>query len=312
LKEADMDINQGELVSFIIPCYCESEIQFRQSIESVINQTYQNLDIVIILDNPENELLLTLGQEYARKDERVRFIVNEKNLGLTKTLNKGIHYVKGELIARLDADDIALPNRIEEQIKYISEHDLVSTNFSFINESNEVIQDRHFPETDDKIKYYMLHSMDCMFHTTWLGKKSLFEKLNGYRDIGPFEDYDFLLRGIKIGAKYYNIQQSLTQYRINMRGISQTNKVLQHLGSEFLRDNFNRIEEIRFTEILRYLESISGQKKIKEFNIYDKIKEEIFSAHNKSEFYIKAIRAIPKLFFNYYGRKKMLDLFKYR
>ena len=304
--------NNDRLVSFIIPCYRESEIQFRQSIDSVLAQTYTNLDVVIILDDPNSMELKSLGIQYSKQDERIRFFVNEQNLKLTNTLNKGLQLAKGDIIARLDSDDIASPQRIEKQMQYIDEYDLISSNFALINEDGNIIQHRKFPETDKDIKEFMLNSMDCMFHTTWLGKKSLFTQLNGYRNIGPFEDYDFLLRGINVGARYYNVQDELTQYRINLQGISQTNKALQHLGSEYLRTNIKKIEKIDAGEIEEYLNSPLGKKHLKSFDTYCNIKNKIFNAKSTRELYFLALLECPKLLFNYYGRKKILDSIKWK
>lgn len=305
-------MKQNELVSFLIPCYREKEEHFKKAIDSVLNQTYPYLDIIIILDDPTNDLLFQLGREYASQDSRVRFLVNEKNLKLVNTLNKGIQLAKGKIIARLDSDDIAYPTRIEEQLKYIDQYDLISTNFAFINEDGDTIQHRKYPEDDASIKKYMVNVMDSMFHTTWLGKKCLFEKLNGYRNIGPFEDYDFLLRGIVHGAKYYNVQQELTAYRVNLQGISQTNKALQHLGSEYIRENYKRIDSITNKDIECYMNSPLGKQHIEEFEKYCKIKSDIFASSSTKSFYMNTMKKAIHLFGNYYGRKKIVDTIKYR
>ena len=218
---------ERHMVSVIMPCYREPSHFFSAAVESILQQTYKNIELILILDDPDNIELEQLGNRYAKIDSRVHFYVNDKNLKLTATLNKGINLANGDVIARLDADDIALPARIEKQIGFIDEYDLISTNFAFINLEGNIIRHRTFPTDDTAIKEYLTKVADCMYHTTWLGKKATFTALNGYRDIGPFEDYDFLLRAVKRGMKFLNLKEELTHYRINTGGISYNNRIRQ-------------------------------------------------------------------------------------
>lgn len=176
------------LVSFIMPCYNEKKEYFRAAVESVLNQTYRNIELIIILDKPDNEILKKEAERFLTLDRRVRFYINEKNLGLVGTLNYGIKLVKGQIIARFDSDDIAHPDRIEKQIKYIDKYDIVSTNFAFISSNGEIIRHRVFPSSENEVKDYLLNNADCMYHTTWLIKEKVYEALSCYRNIGPFED----------------------------------------------------------------------------------------------------------------------------
>ena len=102
------------LVSVIMPCYRESVFFFKTAVESILRQTYRNLELILILDDPDNLGLQQEGMQYAETDSRVRFYVNERNLKLAATLNRGLELAEGEFIARLDADDIAMPARIEK------------------------------------------------------------------------------------------------------------------------------------------------------------------------------------------------------
>ena len=107
---------KGIDVSVILSAYNEEERWFREAVESIINQSYENFELILILDNPNNTLLEGIINEYVNKDNRIIYIKNEKNLGLVKSLNKGLSYCRGEYIARMDADDISLPERIEEEL----------------------------------------------------------------------------------------------------------------------------------------------------------------------------------------------------
>ena len=88
-------------VSVIMCVYNEQEIWLREAIESILSQTYNNIEFIIILDNPHNYELKEIINEYSMKDSRIKLIVNEKNIGLIKSLNKGLGISKGKYIARL-------------------------------------------------------------------------------------------------------------------------------------------------------------------------------------------------------------------
>lgn len=295
-----------KLISVIMPCYNEKKEFFEQAVDSILNQTYKNFELLIILDNPKNEILKNAGVNYEKLDKRVRFYINKNNLGLAKTLNYGITLSKGEIIGRLDSDDISTKNRFEEQLKYIEEYDIVSSNFAFINSKGNVIRHRIFPSEFKDVKTHLLKKADCMYHTTWLLKKEVYYKLNFYRDIGPFEDYDFLLRALNSGFKLYNHRKELNYVRINPIGISLNNKFLQHLGSEYLRENINKINDITKDEIINYINSEVGQKHLSEYKKFTKFTSKIYSSNSTIEFYFKLLLYGPLLaLFNYYGRKKI-------
>ena len=102
-------------ISVILSAYNEEERWFRKAVESILNQSFKEFELILILDNPNNELLDKIIKEYKEKDSRIIYIKNEKNLGLVESLNRGIKASSGLYIARMDADDIAKPTRIEKQ-----------------------------------------------------------------------------------------------------------------------------------------------------------------------------------------------------
>ncbi len=287
----------NRLVSVIMPCYREPINYFQSAIDSILQQTYKDIELILLLDDPDNQELKQKGMQYVKADSRVRFFINERNLKLTATLNKGIRLAEGDIIARLDADDIALPSRIEKQMEFIDEYDLISTNFAFINSGGNIIRRRFFPTEDNSIKRYLKNVADCMYHTTWLGKKNTFEVLNGYREIGPFEDYDFLLRAVKKNLKLFNLSEVLTYYRINTEGISYNNRVRQHLGSEFIRKYADQIDKIEVKDIDEYMLSPVGKKHAEEYIKFCSVKNKIYSASNSSDYIKKLLFYGPYLLF---------------
>lgn len=301
------------LISVLMPCYREPQNYVVSAIESVLSQTYENWELILLLDDPLNAELLELGKMYEKKDCRIKLYVNKKNMGLVASLNNGIQYAKGGIIARLDADDIAMSNRFYEQSLLIEEYDVISSNFAFINTEDAIIRHRKFPEKNEEVTAYLKDIADCMYHTTWMVRKNVYLALKGYRDIGPFEDYDFLLRAVEAGYKMYNCSKELALYRVNPKGISSTNKMLQHLGSEYLRENFKRINEITNKEILEYMDSELGEYRKKEYKKFYKITTKIYSSKNIVDYIVKLGVYGPYLaLFTYYGRKKVIQKLKYK
>ena len=98
--------------------YSEEEEWIRESIDSILNQTFSDFEFIIINDNPNRDKNNSLLTEYTRIDNRIIIITNEENIGLTKSLNKGLEIARGKYIARMDADDISLPTRFEKQVDF--------------------------------------------------------------------------------------------------------------------------------------------------------------------------------------------------
>lgn len=109
-------------ISVIMSVYNEPEEWIRIAIDSILDQTFSNFEFIIINDNPDNQGNEKILKEFAIKDRRVVIITNDKNIGLTKSLNKGLQVAKGEYIARMDADDMSLPQRFERQVEYLDKH----------------------------------------------------------------------------------------------------------------------------------------------------------------------------------------------
>ncbi|MFA6571500.1 MAG: glycosyltransferase, partial [Bacteroidota bacterium] len=91
---------QNPKISVILPAYKGSRKLLHRSIDSILNQTFSDLELIIVLDNPENNNLIDFFREFEEKDKRVRFYVNEGNLGIAGTVNRGIKAALGEFIAR--------------------------------------------------------------------------------------------------------------------------------------------------------------------------------------------------------------------
>ena len=130
---------EKEKISVIMSVYNEKERELKAAINSILGQTYQNLEFIIILDNPLNKELQIVIEDYAERDSRIRFFINTQNMGLVRSLNKALKYVTGSFIARMDADDISLKSRLEDQLNYLIKNnaDFVFAGIEYIDEDDK-------------------------------------------------------------------------------------------------------------------------------------------------------------------------------
>lgn len=210
-------------VSVIMSTYNEPVEWIMQSVQSIQNQTYKNIELIIVIDNPRNFEAV----KYLENDESIILIKNEKNIGLVSSLNKALKYVTGEYIARMDADDIANKERIEKQVQFLEKKhlDLCGANIEYFNEKG-IIGRSKICEKPNSIRKIMKYEGGVP-HPTWLGKTEVFKSLNGYRNIDACEDYDFLVRASLKGYKIGNIDTILLKYRDNVNSISHMNETKQ-------------------------------------------------------------------------------------
>lgn len=109
-------------ISVIMSVYKEPLDWMAQSIDSILNQIYSDFEFLIVDDNPTDDKLIYFLNDYQKKDSRIKIIVNEQNVGLTKSLNIAIKQAQGKYIARMDADDISCKNRFQVQYDYMEQH----------------------------------------------------------------------------------------------------------------------------------------------------------------------------------------------
>jgi glycosyltransferase involved in cell wall biosynthesis len=205
-----------------------------EAIDSVLRQTFKDFELIII-DDASDDGSSELIDNYRSIDNRIIVIRNRNNLGLAESLNRGLKVASGSFIARMDADDMALPNRFELQIKFL-EHNptisLVGSDTAVIDtEGNELGENRAFsdPELLRRIIVYRTIS----FHPTWLFRRELAEQINGYRDFPVCQDYDFLLRAIESGARVSNYPGVLLRQR-RYSGISNRKSITVRKTTEYI------------------------------------------------------------------------------
>lgn len=184
------------------------------AINSILSQTYKDFEF-IICDDGSNDGTYEMVQNLTRKDSRVILIKNDKNMGLAYSLNHCLSIAKGKYIARMDADDISMPNRLEKQINFLNEHleyAMVGCNLLFINDSG-IWGKRILAEKPTK-KSFLFTSPFC--HPAIVMRKEVLDKVNNYKVekiTRRAEDYDLFMRIYANGYKGYNMQEFLYQFR---------------------------------------------------------------------------------------------------
>jgi glycosyltransferase involved in cell wall biosynthesis len=207
-------------ISVVMPVY-NAEKYLNEAIDSVLNQTYSNFEL-IILNDKSTDSSKAIIESYLAKDSRIVFIDKETNVGPANLRNEGFDLARGTYIALLDADDIAKPTRFEKQIAVLknnSEIGVCGTWFTTFGdkEKSKVIQ---HPEKHNQIKVNFL--IDCTIgNSTAFFRKNILGDIRYDKEYVPVEDYHLWSRLI-VKTQFYIIQESLVDYRIHDSNISQT------------------------------------------------------------------------------------------
>ena len=226
------------LVTVLMSTYKEPVDYIQAALTSVLEQTYKNLEILLIVDDPQNVEAIQLIESFSKKDSRICVNINDHNRGLVYCLNFGISIAKGEYIARMDADDISFPDRIEQEIIFILEnnYDLVSSEIVAIDEAGAVLEGEKYPKFQpSRSLEKQMYFENRVAHPTVLIRKEALSDLKGYRTIKSVEDYDLWLRFLSAGYKLGFMQLPLLYRRISHEGVSRSNRYIQFLGAEYVR-----------------------------------------------------------------------------
>ena len=189
----------------------------KQAIESIQAQTYPTDDFVLVCDGPLNsELDAVITTKQQEMNGVLKVYRLDKNEGLGNALNAGINHCKNELVARMDSDDVAYPDRCEKQIDVFNTHPEVSICSGIVEEFTtdpEVVDARRaLPETNAKIMEFA-KKRNPFNHPCVMYKKSAVEEAGSYKDFYLLEDYYLWLRMLMAGYQGYNIQEPLLHMR---------------------------------------------------------------------------------------------------
>ena len=266
-------MNIAPLVSVIMPSY-NSKKYIKKAIDSVLEQTYSNFELIIV-DGNSTDGTLDILDEYKKKDRRIK-VIQDEGRGIGAALQLGCQIASGKFIARMDSDDIAINTRFEKQLKIfhsIPNLILVASPVIYINEDDSIVG-YSFPYTNKRIiqeKVYLIA------HPTVMMKKDAYVKAGGYQPLLRAEDY-FLWNRMRLMGEFYIFREPLIKYRLLQDSLSHTlddnfNKKLgRKLESYFIKPIISEIDIIEINDFIstnlpknRIISHMSSKRKIRLF-----------------------------------------------
>lgn len=268
-------------ISVVMAVY-NGEKYVSEAIESILNQTYKDFEFIIINDGSKDNTF-ELIEKYQNQDQRIKLVSRENN-GLVQSLNEGIKMANGDYIARMDADDICLPTRFEEQLSYMdfNKLDLCGSWVQTFNSQSELAI-LEYPEKHNDIEFRSFFM--CSFaHPSVMIKRSIFDKIKYKNETA--EDYrlwcDILSNGYKAG----NIQRVLLKYRIHNAQLTQIrteelinsennisldfskriNPQIMHVVVESI-DIKNNCTVLKFNKLINNISTLSKEKCVSKQNL---------------------------------------------
>jgi glycosyltransferase involved in cell wall biosynthesis len=223
-------MTDSPLVSVVLPCY-EAEGSLTAALDSVLGQTYENLEIVALDDGSGDGTLLML-EEYAARDGRVRVLRNEANQGVIRTLNRGVAGARGELVARMDADDVAAPERIERQVELLRrrpEVGVVGTGIEPVDREGRRLRPRPVLCTSPAGARFVALFATPVMHPTILARAAALRShpYGGAPESLHTEDYETFARMLDGGVGFANIDEPLMRTRSDPSSVSARFEAIQ-------------------------------------------------------------------------------------
>lgn len=242
-------------MTVVLPVYHEPIDVIRRAADSVCFQTYTDLSVLLVLDDPDNESALNFLRSYCAQRDRAGYKVNQRNLGLAASLNSAIEGIDGGLVCRMDADDVSHPNRVERQVTYLKEHhlDLVGCYMNVVDENGRTLyQATGLPKSADSVRSALRYN-NCVMHPTWLGRVAVFRQ--SYRQMPLSEDYDLLLRSVEAGFNLGNCPQVLLDYTLSPGSISRSNLLRQYLFQKVLSNSYAARHHLEVDDAIKYVDA---------------------------------------------------------
>ena len=259
-----------------MPVY-NGEEYLKEAIDSILSQTFSDFELIIINDCSKDNTV-NIVKEY--NDERIILINNDVNLGIAKTLNKGIDLARGKYIARMDADDICYSHRFETQYNFMEKNLDIGMCGSSVQIFTENSTNLHeCPTSHDEIRVLQIFNT-AFAHPTVMIRRSILEKYNlKYNDFYEgMEDYELWIRMSEV-TKLANIKDVLLKYRSHPKQATKKinklqrermkllrKKTLEDLSLNFSKEDIDILLMYSTNEIFKY-----GDKIYKVFNLFERI-----------------------------------------
>lgn len=293
------------LVSVILPVF-NAQAYISEAIESVLAQDYRNFELIIINDGSTDNSAKII--ESYTSDTRLKYIKLHQNNGISLALNLGLEMANGEFIARMDADDIAFPNRLSKQVSFMKRHtDYVACGSSviFFNEHNTQYK-AHFPSTNEEIRAALSLFSHHISHPTIMMRAETI-RLNRLRYSTSHlyaEDFHLWSKMIKLG-KLYNFKEPLLYYRHHSSQVSAEYRknqlavsriVLRDYLSNFFNSDYARFPQDVYINLLIH-ESGNDSKQLSYIEAYSAFRDLL--AYSKQEILIDSNHAKKILLYQY-------------
>ncbi|MHC9000330.1 glycosyltransferase family 2 protein [Enterococcus bulliens] len=271
-------MNDNILVSVVMTAYNEEIGIIKEAIDSILNQTYDNFELIIVLDNPNNTSLEKFLYNYSSKNN---FLIykNPKNLGQAKSANKGIDLARGKYIARMDADDVSHKERLAIEIEALisSNSDMVFTRFNFIDENGILLKTSQKNPSNQFIVNKVLSSKNIITQSTVMFKKEIIKEIGGYSNLIASEDYEMWLRILNNRYKIVGINEITLDYRVRKSSVTTSDYYKTFMADRFIKNNLDynllTFEQINSKVDLfnqNYLVKNNNSNRRKKFNIFAK------------------------------------------
>jgi glycosyltransferase involved in cell wall biosynthesis len=245
--------------SVVITVYIKEDPRFfKQSLDSIVDQTLLPSEIVLVKDGPiSDDLDLVITNFTNSHPNLVKIILIDENKGLANALNVGIQNAQYSLIARMDSDDICFRDRFEKQIEYIIKEnvDIVGGQIiEFGRDIQDVISERKVPiKHQEMVRFMKLRSP--FSHPTIIFKKEVFTSLEGYdTNIFP-EDYDFFVRAYLSGFKFGNLNQNVLWFRL---GEDRINTIKRRWGKSYAKNEYELYKKFFNLGFYNYMEFLKA------------------------------------------------------
>lgn len=213
-------MNRNPAITVLMTIYQDKDY-LAEAVRSILNQSYRNFEFLIIAEPETPEESLRMIRAF--HDKRIRLVINKKHLGFSNSLNKGIEIARGKYIARMDADDFSMKNRILSQVIYMKFHPNISvcgSNVQYINEKGKLLYKSGVPLLPKEITVW-LHFSNAIHHPTIMARKEIF-RTNKYKS-QPAEDYELWTR-ICTKYKMANLHFCLLKRRMHGKNAVFENK----------------------------------------------------------------------------------------
>jgi glycosyltransferase involved in cell wall biosynthesis len=219
-------------VSVIMPAY-NAEKYLKEAIDSILNQSFKQFEFIIINDGSTDSTKKII---LSYRDKRIRYIENKQNVGIIESMNRALKLAKGKYIAKMDADDISVTDRLEEEFNFLEknpDYGVVGTGSDFMDQNGRFIKKWPTLETDADIKSMLLAGSPYVNGSTMFQKKLIIGTGGYNKNAYVAEDYELWCRLATL-TKMGSINKYLYKYRVNSEGVSITKRNVQLQNADII------------------------------------------------------------------------------